>query len=140
MECMITLILIIVISIWCIKRKQASLSGGNIRSYTGKAANSKVNNKAKNKADNAAYKKAVSQSLSHSEAERKAVLSHGMLKDDVNNDWLAQQLKAEHIAFKNTSDMFNLKIEHVSACDAQYLKQFHHAHCDANKVDSGKGK
>ena len=36
------------------------------------------------------------------------------LRDDRNNDWLARQLREEHRAFKMTSEMFDLKIEHAS--------------------------
>lgn len=46
--------------------------------------------------------------------------------EDRNNDWLANQLREEHRAFKKTSEMFDLKIEHVSHCDAKILKQTHY--------------
>lgn len=62
------------------------------------------------------------------------------LMEDREHDWLANQLKAEHRAFKNTQDMFDLKIEHSSHCDARYLKQTHHSECDANKVDTATGR
>lgn len=69
----------------------------------------------------------------------KAEVNHQMLLEDRENDWLAQQLRDEHKAFKLTKDMFNLKIEHASHCDAKYVKQFHQAQCDANGVDIAKG-
>lgn len=59
------------------------------------------------------------------------------LKDDIGNDWLARQLREEHEAFKRTSEMFNLKIEHASHCDARLIKKQHYANCDADAVDTG---
>ena len=47
-----------------------------------------------------------------------------VLRDDRANDWLARQLREEHRAFKATSEMFDLKIEHASHCDAKLLEQF----------------
>ena len=47
------------------------------------------------------------------------------LMEDRQNDWLANQLREEHRAFKRTSDMFNLKIEHVAHCDAKLLHQYY---------------
>ena len=52
-----------------------------------------------------------------------------ILCDDRNNDWLARQLREEHKAFKETSEMFDLKIEHASHCDARLMQQFHHRNC-----------
>ena len=63
-----------------------------------------------------------------------------ILRDDRANDWLARQLRDEHRAFKLTSEMFDLKIEHASHCDAKLLEQFHHKHCDASGVDLANGK
>lgn len=60
------------------------------------------------------------------------------LKDDRENDWFAKQLREEHQAFKRTSDMFNLKIEHASSCDARMLADFHASHHDADSVDRGE--
>ncbi len=62
------------------------------------------------------------------------------LRDDRNNDWLARQLREEHKAFKETSEMFDLKIEHASHCDAKYIEQFHRRNCDAGGVDLANGK
>ncbi len=62
------------------------------------------------------------------------------LRDDRNNDWLARQLREEHKAFKETSEMFDLKIEHASHCDARYIEQFHRRNCDARGVDLANGK
>lgn len=67
-------------------------------------------------------------------------LNHNMLSDDRANDWLARQLREEHLAFKKTKDMFNLKIEHASHCDAKYIRDFHHHSCDANQIDTAAGK
>ncbi len=62
-----------------------------------------------------------------------------VLRDDKNNDWLARQLRDEHRAFKMTSEMFDLKIEHASHCDARLLEQFHRRNCDANGIDLANG-
>lgn len=64
---------------------------------------------------------------------------NSVLRDDKNNDWLAQQLREEHRAFKVTSEMFDLKIEHAHHCDAKLLEQFHRRNCDAAGVDLGNG-
>ena len=63
-----------------------------------------------------------------------------VLRDDRNNDWLARQLREEHRAFKETSEMFDLKIEHASHCDARFIEQFHRRNCDARGVDLANGK
>ena len=62
-----------------------------------------------------------------------------VLRDDKANDWLAQQLRDEHKAFKTTSEMFDLKIEHASHCDARLLEQFHRRNCQADGVDLANG-
>lgn len=62
-----------------------------------------------------------------------------ILRDDKANDWLAQQLREEHRAFKLTSEMFDLKIEHASHCDARLIEQFHRRHCDAEGIDLANG-
>ncbi len=66
--------------------------------------------------------------------------SNSVLRDDRNNDWLAKQLRDEHRAFKMTSEMFDLKIEHASHCDARLLEQFHRRNCTAEGVDLANGK
>ena len=63
-----------------------------------------------------------------------------VLRDDTNNDWLARQLRDEHKAFKMTSEMFDLKIEHASHCDARLLEQYHRRNCDASGVDLANGR
>ena len=62
-----------------------------------------------------------------------------VLRDDKENDWLARQLREEHRAFKATSEMFDLKIEHASHCDARLMQQFHHRNCSADGVDLANG-
>ena len=61
------------------------------------------------------------------------------LRDDRHNDWLARQLEEEHRAFKATSEMFDLKIEHASHCDAKLLEQFHRKNCTAEGIDLANG-
>ncbi|MCR5474442.1 MAG: hypothetical protein K6F28_04485 [Lachnospiraceae bacterium] len=65
--------------------------------------------------------------------------NNSVLRDDKTNDWLARQLREEHRAFKATSEMFDLKIEHASHCDARLLEQFHKRNCDANGIDLANG-
>ncbi|MCR5686587.1 MAG: hypothetical protein K6G58_00950 [Lachnospiraceae bacterium] len=62
-----------------------------------------------------------------------------VLRDDKANDWLARQLQDEHKAFKATSEMFDLKIEHASHCDARLLEQFHRRNCTASGIDLANG-
>ena len=62
-----------------------------------------------------------------------------VLRDDRRNDWLARQLREEHMAFKATSEMFDLKIEHASHCDAKLLEQFHKRNCTASGIDMANG-
>lgn len=64
---------------------------------------------------------------------------NSVLRDDKENDWLAKQLREEHRAFKATSEMFDLKIEHASHCDARLMQQFHHRNCSADGVDLANG-
>ncbi len=59
------------------------------------------------------------------------------IKDDRRNDWLAKQLREEHEAFKRTSAMFDLKIEHAASCDAEKIRIEHQAACDAHGIDDG---
>ena len=63
-----------------------------------------------------------------------------VLRDDKTNDWLARQLREEHRAFKATSEMFDLKIEHASHCDARLIEQFHRRTCDAEGIDLANGR
>ncbi|MBR5741764.1 MAG: hypothetical protein IKX91_04335 [Firmicutes bacterium] len=48
-----------------------------------------------------------------------------VLMEDRQNDWLAKQLREEARAAKRTSDMFELKMEHIEDCDARDLKETH---------------
>ena len=63
-----------------------------------------------------------------------------VLRDDKDNDWLARQLREEHRAFRMTSEMFDLKIEHASHCDARLLEQFHRRNCTADGIDLANGR
>lgn len=62
------------------------------------------------------------------------------LRDNIGDDWLSEQLREESHALKRTSDMFDLKMHHSNACDAQLLKEFHRFICDANGIDDGTAK
>lgn len=59
-----------------------------------------------------------------------------MLKDDRQHDWLAHQMAEERVAMRRMSDMFALKMEHQSSCEAELIRQFHQDHCDAGEVDT----
>lgn len=60
------------------------------------------------------------------------------LMDDREHDWLAGQLRDERAAKRRMSDMFDLKMEHSRNCEAEMLRQFHTAHCDAEGIDTAK--
>lgn len=62
------------------------------------------------------------------------------IRDNRGNDWLSQQLREEHAAFKRTSEMFDLKREHAASCDARRVALEHYEHCDAAGVDQGELK
>lgn len=46
------------------------------------------------------------------------------LKDDRYNDWLARQMREERMALSRLSDMFELKMEHRSSCEAEMIRRF----------------
>ena len=60
--------------------------------------------------------------------------------EDRRNDWLARQMAEERAAARRMSEMFQMKLEHRYNCEAEMLKQFHEARCDANEVDTGEHK
>lgn len=61
-----------------------------------------------------------------------------VLKDDRNGDWLANQMREERRSLYRMSEMFGLKIQHESNCDAYALKKEHLKHCDADRIDSAR--
>lgn len=61
------------------------------------------------------------------------------LRDDRSNDWLAKQLRDEKNAMYMMSDMFAMKAQHKSSCEAEMIKRFHEDNCDANYVDQATG-
>ncbi len=63
-----------------------------------------------------------------------------ILMDDKNNDWLAHQLREEAKAKARMSDMFQLKMEHLNKCDAEFIKRFHESSCDADGIDTATRK
>ena len=60
--------------------------------------------------------------------------------EDRRNDWLARQMAEERVAQRRMSEMFQMKMEHRYNCEAEMLKQFHEARCEANEVDTGEHK
>ncbi len=60
--------------------------------------------------------------------------------EDRKGDWLAKQMAEEKISEKRVSEMFQLKLEHRYNCEAEMMKQFHEAACDAAGVDNGEHK
>ncbi|MCR5509265.1 MAG: hypothetical protein K6F34_11350 [Lachnospiraceae bacterium] len=60
-----------------------------------------------------------------------------ILKDDINNDWLAMQRREEARAVARISDMFQLKLEHSAKCESEFIRRFHESNCDAEAIDSG---
>lgn len=61
-----------------------------------------------------------------------------VLKDDRDGDWLANQMREERRSLFRMSEMFGLKIQHASNCDAYALKSEHHRNCDATGIDTGR--
>ncbi|MBP9997380.1 MAG: hypothetical protein KBT19_08990 [Lachnospiraceae bacterium] len=61
-----------------------------------------------------------------------------MMMEDRQHDWLARERYEEKLAQKRVSEMFKLKQEHRSSCEAEMIKQFHESHCEADKVDSAE--
>ena len=94
----------------------------------------------RNTFSNNAYARNYNSRPSYNSVRSKERTTSSVLMDDRNNDWLAKQLRDEHIAFKSASDMFGLKIEHASHCDAQLLKNYHHLRCDAKGGETASGK
>lgn len=91
-------------------------------------------------ASNRVYKKTVSAPQVYKGMKSNTRIDTSPLRDDRNNDWLAKQLREEHRAFREVSDMFGLKIEHASHCDAKLLRNYHHLNCDAGGIDTAKGR
>jgi hypothetical protein len=60
------------------------------------------------------------------------------LRDNKYDDWLAKQLMEENRALAKVSDMFQLKQSHANNCDAEFIRRFHEASCDAGGVDDGE--
>ncbi len=55
--------------------------------------------------------------------------------EDRQNDWLAKQLREESRLLKRTSDMFDLKMEHLDDCDARDLKETHARNHRLGRID-----
>ncbi len=60
--------------------------------------------------------------------------------EDRKNDWLARQMEEERVCARRMSEMFQMKLEHRYNCEAEMLKQFHQAACNADGVDNGEHK
>ena len=58
------------------------------------------------------------------------------LRDDLDNDWLAKQLREEAKAKQYVTDMFQLKNSHSMNCDARSLRDYHADNCDAEGIDT----
>lgn len=64
--------------------------------------------------------------------------SRTFLRDDRSNDWLAKQLSDERRAYREMRDMFDLRDEHRSSCEAEMIKRFHEQNCESGHVDTAK--
>lgn len=62
------------------------------------------------------------------------------LRDDRNNDWLANQMREERNALFRLREMFGFQMQGKNLSDAELLKEFHMQHCDAERVDRASGK
>ena len=60
--------------------------------------------------------------------------------EDRKNDWMARQMAEERVAKRRMSEMFQMKMEHRYNCEAEMLKQFHEARCNAGEVDDGENR
>ena len=64
--------------------------------------------------------------------------------DDRKNDWLARQLEEERRAAFRVSSMFGFKYnagaDHAANCDARELRDEHSRNCEAEGVDTARGK
>lgn len=139
MEAIITLIIIFFVIVPLIKGKKV---GNTKKSVAATRRPERINNTNKNikNIPNKPPTRPVSTPSVKRSNTLKAEVNHAMLLEDRNNDWLARQLRDEHKAFKDTKDMFDLKIEHSSHCDARYIQQFHHNNCSAGGIDTASGK
>ncbi|MBQ7563166.1 MAG: hypothetical protein IJT16_04150 [Lachnospiraceae bacterium] len=67
-----------------------------------------------------------------------------LLLDDRKNDWLARQLEEERRAAFKVSSMFGFKYnagaDHAANCDAKELRDEHSKNCEAEGVDTARGK
>ena len=143
MDFIITIVAIVFIVIAILNKSKKNNSTNNTkRPAPAKRPNPTVNQRSTSASRQVSVKTTVNKP-NIVEKRREAVrteINRTMLLEDRNNDWLARQLRDEHKAFKDTKDMFDLKIEHSSHCDAEYIKQFHQKTCSANKVDTASGK
>lgn len=121
-----------------IQKYEAALARGNIKPQTVPKAVAVPTSRQQVRTINPKTVAPVYSANNHSHKSASEAIGNKLM-DDRNNDWLANQLREEHRAFKRTSEMFELKIEHVSHCDARYIEQFHHRYCDANKIDTARG-
>ena len=46
----------------------------------------------------------------------------------------------ERKAYRQVSEMFELKAYHANQCEAEMLKRFHEENCDAERIDTAKGR
>lgn len=65
--------------------------------------------------------------------------THTMMEDR-SNDWLAHQLTDERRALYKANSMFGQQMEHRQICDAQMLKDYHLANCNADGIDMAEYK
>jgi len=63
-----------------------------------------------------------------------AKVSDGFTLQDTKHDWLAGQLAEEQRAYRAVSEMFQVKMSHLSNCRAENLRLDHVLNCDARKL------
>ena len=66
--------------------------------------------------------------------ERVNIKSLGTMLEDRDNDWLAQQLRSEQKSQRVVSDMFQLRQEHFSNCEAEEIHTRHVDACNAEQA------
>lgn len=144
MDLIISIVFIVFILLFCSKRLKSAKEDANL-ARNPKAApvmrnTATMSSASRRKNVSGSYSKSAARNTSYVGMKSGKSYSGSTLRDDRNNDWLANQLRDEHRAFKEVSDMFGLKIEHAAHCDARLLRNYHHLNCDARGVDTAQGK
>jgi len=109
---------------------------------------SSVNNNQNNKAYNTMAKKPNNTNIHRDDAFTAALanknrevkrFNHAEMEDR-QNDWLAKELREEKRAQARINEMFQLKATNKRDCQAEMIRDFHRANCDAEGIDTAAGR